>query len=221
MVKKFGKRFSLLLISFFAIASLSACGDTDSVNQNIKVTVAVVDGDKTYSGSAVQWMKCVASDNSLGSTSIGGCTLKGEAVPVKIGEKGYLFLLLSGPDKWGPDPTYYPGAIQGNVSRIGQEKWDVQSEMIPIMATFSDLNDSRTVSLVDPNNLAASFGLGVTLDSVHVERTNEKYTVGQIEAILPWLNSIGFNNLSGEFSTGNQGDPLSTRLSASNFYWRN
>ncbi len=56
----------------------------------------------------------------------------------------------------------------------------------PILVRFRDLDDPRSVALVDPANLAASFGAGIALSSIVMQVTNEAVTSG-IERRLRWL----------------------------------
>jgi hypothetical protein len=55
--------------------------------------------------------------------------------------------------------------------------------------TFSDISDPTSVALVDPDDLAASFGAGYALEAVTVEVTQEPVTEGVVEGVLPCLNS--------------------------------
>ena len=54
----------------------------------------------------------------------------------------------------------------------------------PMLVRFADIADPRTVAKVDPDALAASFGKGVTLRRITVERTEDAVTSG-IEGRLP------------------------------------
>lgn len=56
----------------------------------------------------------------------------------------------------------------------------------PLLVTFSDVNDPKTVVRVDPENLAASFGPGVKLRRIMVQITEDRMTTG-IEKRLAWL----------------------------------
>ncbi len=56
-----------------------------------------------------------------------------------------------------------------------------------MLARFRDINDPKTLERVDPKNLAASFGPGVTHVGAHAELTNAPVTTG-IAKRLPWWN---------------------------------
>lgn len=208
---------SIALIAVLG-SSFFAAGCMKSMTQRIKVTVRVQDGSQIYSGSAVQEFTCTETDNRWQGMAIGGCKIKGEAVPIKIGDKGWLFMIFSGSQGQGTNPEYYTGAIQNNQRQLGNEEWNVSTENAPMMVTFHDLNDPKSIIEVKPMALSDVFGNGVELKSIHVERTKDWVTRGSIERSLPWLREIGYNNLEGEFSTS--GSKLSGRLIKTNFIWR-
>jgi hypothetical protein len=55
--------------------------------------------------------------------------------------------------------------------------------------TFTDIIYPTTVKQVNPTNLVASFGPGVSLKRITLEITDEPVTEGKIEQILPCLRS--------------------------------
>ncbi len=63
---------------------------------------------------------------------------------------------------------------------------------LPDLVTFDDINDPRTVKLVDPRNLEASFGLGVVLKraTIAIVDNDTPLTKG-IEKKLPWIVALG------------------------------
>lgn len=63
---------------------------------------------------------------------------------------------------------------------------DVPPSSLPALVRFRDPHDPTSVQLVDPLNLAASFGAGVMLERAFVEIIDDPVTNG-IEARLPWL----------------------------------
>lgn len=63
---------------------------------------------------------------------------------------------------------------------------DVPFLVLPTTVTFADLTDPTTMTLVDPRDLAASFGPGYALKSATMEITDEPPS-REIEKILPWL----------------------------------
>lgn len=57
----------------------------------------------------------------------------------------------------------------------------------PMLVTFDDIADPASVKLVDPADLAASFGPGVRLKAVTLEVTDEPVTEGRVKGVLGWL----------------------------------
>ena len=198
-----------LLIAVGAVMlslSLSAC--TPHETHRVKVTVTVDDNGVQRSGSSVMQFTCYKSNNSLGGMGIGGCDLKGEAVPVDLGAKGKLFMLLCGSN------SYQMDGVIGDImdARYGADSWDLDPDELPRLVTFDNLADPRTVEAVDPQHIDKNFGAGVRLRSIHAEYTREPITRGQIERVLPWLEGprqmldgrgiVTTNNLSSQLSTG-------------------
>ena len=56
-----------------------------------------------------------------------------------------------------------------------------------MLVTFGDLNDPTSVERVDPDDLAATFGEGVSLKRITVQITDDPVTTG-IEKRLVWLS---------------------------------
>ncbi|MGA2044748.1 MAG: hypothetical protein ABSG83_15410 [Roseiarcus sp.] len=63
---------------------------------------------------------------------------------------------------------------------------DINPYTLPLLLRFCDLKDPSSLEVVDPDDLAASFGAGVRLIGARVEITNEPLTSG-IRERLPWL----------------------------------
>lgn len=84
--------------------------------------------------------------------------------------------------------------------------------------TFGDVADPTTVARVDPDNLAASFGPGVTLRGMTLEITDDPVTGGVVDGVLGWLEAIGGGMLDGErFSSINAPNRLANDLTRFNF----
>ncbi|MEX2490602.1 MAG: hypothetical protein WD425_02455, partial [Nitrospirales bacterium] len=72
-----------------------------------------------------------------------------------------------------------------------QEIRELAPEDYPLLVTFTDITDPTTVKTVDPDNLAATFGPGVSLKRITLEITDEPVTEGKIENVLRWLDDPG------------------------------
>jgi hypothetical protein len=128
--------------------------------------------------------------------------VKGQAVDVDLGQRGRMYALLAGrdtsgaPDQ-GADPSEMflrvlaPAGQEGTASStraIGRVSGtaEVPAKLLPFLVRFRDEKDPKTVEAVDPANLAASFGPGVSLKRVTIATTNDPVTTG-IEQRLGWL----------------------------------
>jgi hypothetical protein len=140
-------------------------------------------------------------------------TLVGEAAVVDLGSRGLLFAIFeskSGLARGGGDiynAAFSPfpqekfrgesgtgsvatdeyAAYVDELNRL-KPKGELSPKYLPILVRFRDLSDPTSVELVDPSDLAASFGSGVTLKSAFVEITDDPITHG-IVSRLPWLKS--------------------------------
>lgn len=141
----------------------------------------------------------------------------GEAVAVDLGEGRVLFALLrsEADTDWAGRVMYrlspqYTGenALRDayrNMLRHRSEKTvpryfsrrDRMEQRLayPMLVTFGDLDDPTSVERVDPDDLSATFGEGVSLKRITVKITDDHATTG-IEQRLRWLGRIREMNLS-------------------------
>jgi hypothetical protein len=117
--------------------------------------------------------------------------IKGEATAVEVTPGRYLFALL---DRVAGRPEM---SFFDDLSGDPKERWKKLETMSgsaplprkewPRLVTFGDLNEPKSVSLVDPDDLALVFGPGVRLKSIIIEMTNEPVGEFRLLALLPWL----------------------------------
>jgi len=74
----------------------------------------------------------------------------------------------------------------------------VEASNYPILVTFDALDDPRSVRLVDPRDLAASFGDGVRLVAIVVALTDDPVTK-RLKRRLHWLIEDSPGSLDGDF----------------------
>jgi hypothetical protein len=98
----------------------------------------------------------------------------------------------------------------------GEREWSLDD--LPDLVTFDNVNDPRTVKLVDPRNLEASFGPGVRLTraTIAIVDNNTPLTKG-IEKKLPWIVGLRGNYLFnyGSEEKGRKGNSLAERIDSS------
>jgi hypothetical protein len=126
-------------------------------------------------------------------------SFRGEAAVVQMPEGKYLFALLGGGDRPGAIDIagrVFPEALASEPSdgirqarAIKNQKGvrEVSYSDAPLLVTFTDINDPKTAKEVDPADLVAAFGSGVSLESITLEITDEKVTEGEVKKALKWL----------------------------------
>jgi len=209
------------LVVLPALAALSACQDTNSWRQKLTVTVETPQGEVT--GSSV--VRVVSSFGQVPlSNSEVGYKVTGEAAVVEIAPGRYLFALLGNSEA---ERFYralgYNYADRGEkldrIARMQGESRVLKPDNYPLLVTFADIADPKTVRRVEPDNLAASFGPGVRLKAITLEITDEKVTEGRVEGVLGWW--CGYRKrgarLSGSTSIAISDNELSNNLGTGSF----
>jgi hypothetical protein len=184
--------------------------DRYSWRQKLTVTVETPTGEVSASAvSAVSWRKHWIRWDGMGWYY----DLTGEAVAVEVTPGRFLFALLK-----GAGTTEYMGSVAA-ASIAGREGRVIDAALFgevqgrrgraagviavpevqyPMLVTFNDIADPLSVRLVDPTDLAASFGPGVRLKAVTLDVTDEAVTVARVEGVLGWLARISPYQLDGK-----------------------
>lgn len=171
-----------LWIVFAALfIGLAGCSPTEKTRVRITATVAI--GDTIYRGSAVQEFRCKAGGTLGGGMDVGGCLIKGEAVYVDLKGHGNLVIPMLGKRK---DATSYAKLIRPQSGPPG-EAWELYGDAIPMMVTFTDPSDPRTVELVDPANLQGRFGQDARVAGLTAEKTSDAVTETLV-TYMPWVS---------------------------------
>jgi hypothetical protein len=100
----------------------------------------------------------------------------------------------------------------------GDREWSLDD--LPDLVTFDDVNDPRTVKLVDPRNLEASFGPGVRLTRATIAIVdNDTPLTRGIEKKLPWFVGLKGTYLFnfGTDRTTSRGNSLAETLHGGHF----
>lgn len=179
-----------------------------------RLTIVVETPEGERSGSGVT-QETISLPGGLTRAQGWGLTeqLVGEAVVVDLGQRGILFstferrsvLSRMGGDAYNAGLAPFPqekfrgehaakasineqyAAYLDDLNR-SKPKSELQLKDVPALVRFGNLSDPTSVALVDPLDLATSFGPGVTFKGAIVEITDSPITHG-IEARLPWLRS--------------------------------
>jgi hypothetical protein len=205
---------SALVASFAALPLVGCSAIEPSETLRYRITVEVDTPQGRRSGHAV-WEYTV-TDIKVGFRPL-ETDYRGEAVAVDLPGGRTLFALLTSGDglpeypEWvilqhyRATPEYKADWERAFLTvfpdwRNNRESWIVPPVLPPIaqsdpprsgypmLVTFTDIADPTSVKLVDPADLAASFGPGVSLRAISVQVTDEKVTEG-VEKRLVWLTS--------------------------------
>lgn len=204
-------RLSLVLVTALA---LSGCGLLDTFTDakyRFRMTVEVETPEGVKRGSSVYEVTAGLRTKVLPDARGSKVTSKGEAVAVDIAPGQTLFALLKNGTPTGTmaelsmttlDPRFASHRKMVDTAEdlaargaLGPPE-TVDRAFYPMLVTFSDIDDPTSVTLVDPDDLAASFGEGVTLKRITVQLTDDPVTTG-IEERLGWLLSYYDKMLDG------------------------
>ena len=197
-----------VLASIGAVA-LSGCGRRYPAYR-YRMTVEVDTPQGLRTGSSVIEVSTSGGSNPLGMlpwTEVHS-QVRGEAVAVDVAPRKTLFALLqSSSGNVDAAAAYAPAGLPPSIKRDGDnasvedmvelvKRTDVGvidpkriPNYYPLLVTFTDIADPKTVARVDPADLAASFGPGVKLKRITVQITDDPVTMG-IEKRLGWLNTL-------------------------------
>jgi hypothetical protein len=182
-----------LVACLLVLAGCNPFPQTWEWNQKLTVEVATPEGSRAGSATTkVRWQE----ENSVGNYP---GSYRGEATAVDLGGGRYLFALLSEDTRYLALRTFSEDLGENaRIDEIGfaamaalRGMREVPREHYPLLVTFDDINDPSTVKRVDPHDLAASFGPGVSLKRITLEITNEPVTEGEVEKVLGWLEEVG------------------------------
>lgn len=196
---QFKKRYVFLAAIVLCVVVYKLAYPTFWWNQRLTLTISTPDGDKT--GSAVI-STTVNFTPTLGFP--GGVTSKifGEATVVELSEGKYIFALLNNPISLAKNTFKYLVLTEKEVKSGKQYNrkyqyfkfWWVRDIMpvkpksnYPTLITFDDINDPATVKLIDPNDLAATFGKGFALKEMTLEITDKNVEFGKIQSVFSYF----------------------------------
>ena len=221
------------LFAIAVVGSLLLAGCNRSAEVHYRVTVKVDDRGITRSGSSVWAFRLTKSGLPLASPY--NPSFRGEAVVVELPGRGTLFALVKSvgmyPENLFGDlrrPQAGPPRFSDRVQDLRHIKGMVGASATldcinppwigvrcPTLVRFRDISDPKTIEVVDPADLAASFGPNIRLKSVTVQITDDPVTTG-IEKLLPsfgpetgfdtWYRNLPFGDprqvSKNDFTTG-------------------
>lgn len=176
-----------------------------------RLTVEVTTPEGLRSGSSVIEVKTRRyGEEALPDQRGFRSKVEGEAVAVDLGKRGFLFAALRTRDFEGWPQDVLRSVLPpmpntgGDVQRqtfeamlglkgvhviprtTGQGRMRVDN--YPLLVRFGDVRQPQTATIVDPDNLSASFGAGVSLRRITVARTDAAVT-HSLASRLPFLQA--------------------------------
>lgn len=200
-------------------ALLSGCGLFGGNSYRFKMTVEVETPQGLRTGSSVYEVIVRSKAGLDPSGKVREKKLRGEAVAVDLPGGHTLFALLKTVNPMREDlalmsmaaldPTFHNDWVESTARIAGEDGIRSPAEVLPSdyprLVSFRDIRDPSSVERVDPANLAANSGSGVTLKRITVEVTDQDVTTG-IEKRLGWLTELKGGYLHRGFSS--RGAPL-------------
>jgi hypothetical protein len=180
-------RLLLLALCLFA---LTGCRDRHEWHQKLTLVVQTPAGE--VSGSAVVAVTALFGNIPMTGTEVEYSVI-GEATVVEVAPGRYLFALVPGAEErfYAAARDRFAGLQRGEwLAQIPRqtEAISLLPDALPMLVTFRDVADPTSVALVNPANLAATFGPGVALTGAWLEITDEPVSEGGVAAVLGWLN---------------------------------
>jgi hypothetical protein len=212
---------------------------------NYRLTIDAVTPDGAKSGSGIIQVSYASQFNLNGGGRSGVIKVTGEAVPVDLGQGKMLFVTLTcqasgrGCNSVGLDTAHdaewLPVRVFGFDWNWGDERAlarqvaaaksagprEVPLQALPTIVTFKDVNDPKSVVLIQPDNLAASFGEDYSLSKAALELTDDS-TTQKIGTILVWLERLAASHarLNGNNGIVISNNELSNNLGSGEFIRR-
>lgn len=201
--KYLGTAIVVLIVLMLGNTILFGNWQTYSWNQKLTVTVVTPEGERSGSAVVNGWVSLMTPCQYSGmSQACVRVAQKGEATIVDLPDNQHLFILLPAEAGYLAQDTFKSifEAIKGakldgarefyamlqNYHEPGEVPPDAYKRTR--FVTFDNLDDPASVKLVDPADLAATFGPGYALKSVTLEVTYEPVEFGKVEEILPWID---------------------------------
>lgn len=219
------KKFALIVVALIA-AAYAWLNIYPKYELHYRLTVETeVDGKAIKASGVIRILfaepHCLLCNNNYAAV------VKGEAIPLDLGDRGTAFVLLTrGKDpNSNPDsivlhtfPDYFkylkPGGMIPGVRGLSG-KVNLPLTRLPMIVRFTDINDPKSVEEVDPEHMDKTFGPGVKITRASLEITKDPISTG-IEKRFPlWFGEQTFkhvrlNGNSGAMFTNVLSDVLAT-----------
>lgn len=184
-------------LSIGMLAALASCGGLTPTTYRFRMTVEVATPQGTRSGSSVYEVRAYTTGEILPDANKRSWETRGEAVAVELPGGRTLFALMKTGAMHGDmaslsmralDPMFNNDIVE-SAERISRRQSirspaQVVSSDYPLLVTFVEITDPKSVVRVNPADLMATFGYGVRLKAITVQATDDPVTTG-IKKRLP------------------------------------
>jgi len=214
------RRMSGWVMLCFALAVSACASDNTAPDYRYRLTVEVETPEGLKTGSSVIEVKqrLVRAGSSPAYMAVER-RVRGEAVAVDLPGGRTLFALLRSDNnvEWASYvmQTLAPHSDSETFAQQLDNMLLLEGEIVlprtsppvghleersayPMLVTFRDLDDPTSVEEVDPDDLAVTFGEGVSLERITVQITDDPVTTG-IEKRLDWLSEYPEPRLDPEY----------------------
>jgi hypothetical protein len=188
-------KFTIVVALLYAAFSWWNAPDVREWRQKTTLEVETPTGLVTGGSVVKRRVSVFRGLNRMMSASAISTSKQGEAAFVEVAPGKYLFALSVAGSLDRTHEIFRDSekedfdAFTKRAANI-RETRAIPPALYPQLVTFTDINDPASVKLVDPNNLAATFGPGFALKGMKLEITDEKVTEGKIERVLTWEKSL-------------------------------
>jgi hypothetical protein len=187
---------ALTIVGLFAAYKLSY----PTYTYRYRMTVNVEVDGQLHSGSSVIDVHVSKQVRFLPEVNPLKYSGEGEAVYLDLGNRGRLVALLASGEYANDNefPLYLVHRLHFKLDLFDDRKlaslstlrgkWELPNNELPTLVTFTDANNSATLSVIRPDQLDQTFGPGVRWRGVTIEMTTDPVTHG-LEGRLPFLVS--------------------------------
>ncbi len=192
-----------VLALLYGVYWLDLQSRTYHFNQKLTVTVSTPAGE--VAGSSVSRVDIQHYTKRDIAGQLGYArqlAIHGEATVVEVAPGKYLFALIQEENELLAYKTFLnvsnpeqPDSIKLTTTHY---RGFVKQSDYPMLVTFANINDPKSVQLVKPADFAASFGPGYALKSIALETTDEKVTEAYVRSVIPWITRFKNKLLDGD-----------------------
>ena len=182
----------IIAIMLLVAGAVISSGWGDRRILNIKVTLTAETPSGIVSNSTVLQLRATRTPARFGRTSFSTLGLFGEAPSLEI-EPGRVIFAMNLYEPYGVTREFarHYGGDSGYelAERIAndQSRPVITASVVPILVTFTNPDDPRTIKEVHPQALNRDFGNGINFKSIKYQVTRDPVTKNVVASVLEWM----------------------------------